>query len=277
MSKFEKVKDQKQDSFLREVGISLASFMLLVKKIAEYIEQQHEKCPLKKRGRKSSLCLEDMLLLTMNYLRHYMTLAQLGKDFGISESYACKIYHRISSILINVLDMKSCKELLNSTIEVILIDVTEQPIERPKKKQKAYFSGKKKLHTIKVQLVVCFMTLQILSVVCRKGHVHDFRILKDSKLKIHKDIKKLADSGYQGLNSIYPNSHTPIKKTKNKPLTKEDKKYNASLSKQRVRIENINRRCKIFRITKETYRGKHKNYGKTWNIVAGLVNLRYAA
>jgi hypothetical protein len=143
MSKFEKVKDQKQDSFLREVGISLDSFMLLVNKIAKYIEQQHEKCPLKKRGRKSSLCLEDMLLLTMNYLRHYMTLAQLGKNFGISESYACKIYHRISSILINVLDMNNRKELLNRTIEAILIDVTEQPIERPKKKQKAYFSGKK--------------------------------------------------------------------------------------------------------------------------------------
>ncbi|HEO65306.1 MAG TPA: IS5/IS1182 family transposase, partial [Spirochaetes bacterium] len=40
-------------------------------------------------------------------------------------------------------------------------------------------------------------------------------------------------------------------------------------------IEHINRRCKIFRIVKETYRGKHKNYRKTWNVVAALVNLRY--
>jgi len=116
-----------------------------------------------------------------------------------------------------------------------------------------------------------------LSIICRKGHVHDFKILKDSKLNIHKDIKKLGDAGYQGIIKLYSNSHTPIKNTKNKPLTKADKEYNANLSKQRVRIENVNRRCKIFRITKETYRGKHKNCGKTWNIVAGLVNLRYAA
>ena len=120
------------------------------------------------------------------------------------------------------------------------------------------------------------MTLQILSVICRKGHVHDFRILKDSRLKMHPDIKKLGDAGYQGMDKIYPNSQTPVKKTKTKPLTKADKEYNMTLSKKRVRIENVNRRCKIFRITKETYRGKHKNYGKIWNIVAGLVNLRYA-
>lgn len=143
MSKFETIKNQKPDFFLREVGVSLDRFILLLKKITNHMKQQHEKYPLKKRGRKSSLCLEDMLLLTLYYLRHYMTFAQLGKDFGISESYACKIYHRMSSILINVLDMKSRNELMNSNLEVVLIDVTEQPIERPKKGQKAYYSGKK--------------------------------------------------------------------------------------------------------------------------------------
>lgn len=121
------------------------------------------------------------------------------------------------------------------------------------------------------------LTLQILSVICTKGHIHDFKILKGSKLKIHPDIRKIGDAGYQGMDKLYENSQTPIKKTKDKPLTKADKEYNTALSKQRVRIENVNRRCKIFRISKETYRGKHKNYGKTWNIIAGLINLRYAA
>ena len=143
MSKFETIKNQKQDSFLREVGVRLDTFMLILKKIVKHIEEEHEKNSLKKRGRKSSLCLKDMLLLTLYYLRHYMTFAQLGKDFGISESYACKIYHRISTILVKVLDMKSRNELLNSNLETIVIDVTEQPIERPKKGQKAYYSGKK--------------------------------------------------------------------------------------------------------------------------------------
>ena len=63
---------------------------------------------------------------------------------------------------------------------------------------------------------------------------------------------------------------------KKNPLTKQQKKDNKTLASLRIFVENINRRCKIFRITKETYRCKHKNYGKVWNVVAGLVNMRYA-
>jgi len=251
--------------------------MLLLKKIREYLHEEQEKQPVKKRGRKSAVCLEDRLLLTLYYLRHYETFSRLGGQFGIHESYACKIYHQMLNILLKVLDMKGRKELLNSDLDTILIDVTEQPIERPKRRQRAYYSGKKKCHTIKVQVVVCLMTLQIYSVICNKGRVHDFRILKESKLKISSEIKKLGDLGYQGLEKLYENSYTPVKKSKNRPLTEEDKKYNRELSRIRIHIEHINRRCKIFRITKEVYRGKHKNYGKYWNVIAALVNLRYAA
>lgn len=132
-------------------------------------------------------------------------------------------------------------------------------------------------HTLWRELGVCLMTLQIYSVICNKGRVHDFRLLKESKLKISSEIKKLGDSGYQGLDKLYENSETPVKKSKNKPLTKEDRTYNRELSKVRISIEHVTRRCKIFRSTKEVYRGKHKNYGKTWNVIAALVNLRYAA
>ena len=65
------------------------------------------------------------------------------------------------------------------------------------------------------------------------------------------------------------------KKPKGKELTKRQKLYNHLLSKKRIVVENVIRRCKIFRITKDVYRGKHKNHGKVWNLVAGLVNLRY--
>lgn len=96
-------------------------------------------------------------------------------------------------------------------------------------------------------------------------------------MSISSNIKKIADSGYQGIDKIYQNTHIPRKKTKLNELTIQQKKENKTLAKQRIPVEHINRRCKIFRITKETYRGKHKNYGKVWNIVGGLVNLRYAA
>ena len=119
--------------------------------------------------------------------------------------------------------------------------------------------------------------MQILTVCAEKGHVHDFKIFKENLYFIHPDLLILADSGYQGIEKIHENSWIPIKKKKNEDLTKEQKNDNKTLSSLRITVEMVNRRCKIFRITKDTYRGKHRNYGKVWNVVAGLVNLRYAS
>ena len=62
--------------------------------------------------------------------------------------------------------------------------------------------------------------LVILSVICCKGSVHDFKLLKDSRLPIHPDIIKTLDSGYQGIAKIYQNCEIPIKSTKKKPLSR---------------------------------------------------------
>ena len=120
--------------------------------------------------------------------------------------------------------------------------------------------------------------LELLSVTCRKGSVHDYRILKESRLARElPETEKLADSGYQGIAKRYANSSTPIKAYRSKRLTREAKQFNRRLATRRVGIEHIVRRCKIFRITKDIYRGKHRNYGKTWNVIAAIVNLRYAS
>jgi len=123
--------------------------------------------------------------------------------------------------------------------------------------------------------VICLLTLAILSVVVAKGQQHDFSDFKDSRLLLHPDALLLTDSGYQGLHKHHQNSTLPIKKKKGQSLSAEDKADNKVLSKQRVFIEHVNRRCKIFRIVKDVYRGKHKHYSLTWNLMAALVNLRY--
>ena len=58
------------------------------------------------------------------------------------------------------------------------------------------------------------VSLQILSVICRKGKVHDFRILKESHLAINRETEKLADGGYQGIDKVYPNSVSPVKRSR---------------------------------------------------------------
>lgn len=143
MSPFERAKLQPADDFLRDIGVSLATFLLILEKVSLYIEAERERRPMKRRGLKSSISLADQLLLTFRYLRHYPTFARLGEEFGICESYANKIYHGILNILLKVLKMNNRNELMNRDLDTVLIDVTEQPIERPKRRQKDYFSGKK--------------------------------------------------------------------------------------------------------------------------------------
>lgn len=114
-----------------------------------------------------------------------------------------------------------------------------------------------------------------MSVVCAKGQQHDFTVFKTHRVFIHPESLFLADSGYQGLQKSHKNTSLPIKKKKGNALTTEAKEHNKVLSKRRIFIENVNRRCKIFRITKEVYRGKHKHYSLAWHLVSALVNLRY--
>jgi DDE superfamily endonuclease len=151
------------------------------------------------------------------------------------------------------------------------------------KKLSVHLEGKKpiilekKRHTIKAQLVVAKTTLEIISVMVCKGSIHDFELFKRSRLKLPRQARKLVDLGYQGLQKMVENVCLPHKKPKGASLSELQKKENRLLAQKRVFIEHVNRRCKIFRITKETYRGKHRNFGKTWNLVAGLVNLRFPA
>ena len=143
-SSFEKAKLQNPDDFKRDVGISLENFSKIVLLVTNHIKKRHEKNPNLSKGIKPSLCIEDRILLTLYYLRHHPTFINLGDTFGISESYANKIYHYILNILIKELHVDSSKKLLDNDLDTIVVDVSEQEIERPVKKQKDYYSGKKK-------------------------------------------------------------------------------------------------------------------------------------
>jgi len=114
-----------------------------------------------------------------------------------------------------------------------------------------------------------------MSIICAKGRQHDFSIFKINRVLLHPKSLLLADSGYQGLKKLHKNTTLPIKNKKGSRLTTAEKTHNKALSQQRIFIENVNRRCKVFRIVKEAYRGKHKNYSLTWRLVSALVNLRY--
>jgi hypothetical protein len=277
MKRWKKMRYAGDRKFLRQVGVPRATFDTILAKTRAYLDAERAQNRMKHRGVKTTrLPIEDRLLLTLYYLRHHPTFENLGDVFGISQGYANKRYHEYLDILVKVLRLPGRKALRDETWGAVLIDVTEQPIERPGKKQGRWFSGKKKRHTAKIQLIVCLFTLQILSVTCGKGRMADFRLLKESKLPLAEALEKYADAGYQGLDKLFENAFTPIKKPRHRELTKAERAYNRALATLRVRIEHVNRRCKIFRIAKEVYRGHRRHFQKTWTVVAALVNYRYA-
>ena len=148
---------------------------------------------------------------------------------SVSESYCHKIYSRSVRILAQVETLPNRKKILESPPETLIIDVTEQPIERPVTGQKPSYSGQKKRPTVKVQIRVSAIG-EILSVDGAKGSQHDFAIFKESDVLIHPDSELVADSGYQGINKFHENSVIPLKKKKGIPRTDEAKAHNKALS-----------------------------------------------
>jgi IS5 family transposase len=102
--------------------------------------------------------------------------------------------------------------------------------------------------------------------------VHDFRIWKKSQVGIGRKIEILADKGYQGIKRLHENSRIPFKKTKVKSLSKEQRKFNRQLAKERIVVEHVHRRLKIFRIFSSRYRNRKKRFGLRLNLIAGIYN-----
>jgi IS5 family transposase len=157
------------------------------------------------------------------------------------------------------------------------VDVTESPIERPKRGQRKYYSGKKKRHTLKTQIIIDAKTRMIIAILVSYGSCHDFKVWKQSVgAKVVKHIKIQADSGYQGIKNYHANSETPKKKSKKSPLTKEDKANNRRISSERIVIEHVNAHLKRFHIFAERYRNRRHRFRLRMSLICGLYNFELA-
>jgi hypothetical protein len=108
------------------------------------------------------------------------------------------------------------------------------------------------------------------------GKKHDFRLYKEAKVMCTENIKVLSDSGYMGIKAIHSNSVIPHKKTKNNPLTDEQKMENREISKERVSNEHAIGFIKRFRIIAEKYRNRRKRFALRFNLIAGFCNFELA-
>ena len=239
---------QNDKDFKELFGVKKAIFL----KMHEILTADYE-VRRRKGGPRPALSVGDQLFLTLQYLREYRTMKHLGFDFGIAKSTVSDTIIRVENALIQdgTFSLPGKKALLSpeNAGRTFIVDVTESEIERPqdKKEQKAYYSGKKKEHTIATQIFADAKTEEIICTDQEKGAVHDFKIFKMTVRAIIAGIILLADSGYQGLLALHANSLIPFKRSKHHPLTEDQKWFNRALSSERVVIENINARIKTFK------------------------------
>ena len=85
-------------------------------------------------------------------------------------------------------------------------------------------------------------------------------------------IKIQGDSGYQGILKLHKNSETPMKKPKGGELTADEKAGNRRISRERILIENVNAKIKVFKITANRYRNRRKRYALRFSLICGIIN-----
>jgi transposase len=140
--KYEQIKELEEEKFRRLTGVKKATFYKMVNILRE--EEVRKKA---RGGRKNKLCIEDRLLMSLEYIREYRTYFHVSQSYGLSESTAYDTIKWIEDTLIKHPDfaLPGRKALLKSDMEyeVVLIDATETPIERPKKDKKITTQAKR--------------------------------------------------------------------------------------------------------------------------------------
>lgn len=131
-TKYEKLDRLQPAQFKRLTGVKRETFKVMVS-----ILRIAEKAKQKRGGTKSNLPLEDRLLMALEYNREYRTYFHVAQNYGISEGYAYKVIRWVEDTLIRDkrFALPGRKELLKSDVEyeVVLVDASESPVERPKK------------------------------------------------------------------------------------------------------------------------------------------------
>jgi hypothetical protein len=139
---YEQIKKLRPAEFKRYCGVKPHTFQKMVEVYSKHLHQIRIKS-----GRPPKLQVEDQILLALEYWREYRTYFHLAKSWGIAESNVSRIIRRVEDVLSKskafTLPGKKKLQLADHDIEFIVVDVTETPIERPKKSSNAITAAKR--------------------------------------------------------------------------------------------------------------------------------------
>ena len=245
-------------------GLSKAKIVKLVPAFSEAYKElkaKKGKCKNKKRpGAPLKYMMRFRLIYTLVFLKSNQTKDFIASIFKVPRSSMALLINEGIEVITLACeklgvapsrDIESAVEALNKLGKRVKIDGTERPICRPKEFQEVYYSGKKKLHTIKNIVVTSGLKSKIIDVFSKTvcGSAHDFELFKHMKMSKYLDGKTIeVDLGFQGIDTYCPESKIkiPYKKPKDGELTKDQKHENKGISSNRVTIEHAIGGMKIF-------------------------------
>lgn len=309
MRKFNFMMVRNERQFKACTGLSQGEFDLL---LAEFIKclklarQQHDdqqRLSRKRKpggGRQGRLSTPDLkLFFILFYLKNYPTFDVLGCLFDLSPAKAEENVVKLLPLLkqaekrLRVLPHRHFKptddKQHTDNIQKIIIDATERPCCRPHhgRKQKHYFSGKKRHHTLKNTVIGDIHPGISMVGPTAAGSRHDYALLKEELDPQQPGLSKVeawVDLAYQGIKDHYPTFHKihiPHKKPRkskanpNPTLTPRQKKENRVISRVRVVVEHLIGDLKSFQILANKFRNHVDNLADQFILlVAGLCNLK---
>jgi len=234
--------------------------------------------------------VEDKLLFILFYYRQYPIQAVQGFLFGMSQAQANEWTHRLSPLLNQALGYEcQLPERRAAKLEAVLsacpnleflIDGTERPINRPKDadQQKKHYSGKKKRHPVKNNLITERRSGKVLYLSdTYEGKRHDKKIADVEGYSFPSGSKLLQDTDFQGYKPEGVIIIQPKKKPRNKELTPIEKGINRAISSLRVVVEHHIGGVKRAQIVVQPFRNRMAGFADdVMETACGLHNFRLA-
>ncbi len=297
-----------EPTFQRFCGFNYVQFVEFCKRLwLLWVEAEKKRLNEKKRRRRIGagntykLSFECMTFITLMYWKQYATQEFLAATFKINQSNVSRIIAKMTPLVEQAADpnlntylsdaMKYFNDHPDDNLEQLTkeypdlkggvsCDATEQPVYRSQdnETQKKYYSGKRKHHSLKYQIVIGQNRRYLAVSNSHPGSVHDKRILEqeDTINKLDKRLPLRLDLGYKGTDKENKGHYIilPYKKPKNGELTSLEKELNTAHSRMRIVAEHGICRIKQFRIAASRFRQPLDVHNPTIRSIAALINFR---
>jgi hypothetical protein len=229
--------------------------------------------------------IEDKLLFILMYLRKATTQDIFGEVYKMPQPVANKWIHVLHPCLnqalaaLGEMPARNTEDLRLAPEkgQLFFQDGTERPIQRPKDQetQRTFYSGKKKRHCIKNNVLANRQAKIVLLTPTCEGTKHDKKIADETNLVLPIGSSLYQDTGFQGFALANVIMIQPKKKPRGKELTPEEKENNRQISRVRIRVEHAIGGVKRYRIVKDQLRNRKDGFrDRVMETCCGLHNFR---